>query len=64
DGIKEGGGIAGHSEIHPVYDIKILDKVNGSTFNESNPTSGNNNLLSNSSLAIKNRDGGEQENSD
>ncbi|MGN6629066.1 MAG: hypothetical protein ACTHKJ_04220, partial [Candidatus Nitrosocosmicus sp.] len=64
DGIKEGGGIAGHSELHPVYDIKILDKVNGSTFNESNPSSGNNNLLSNSSLAIKNRYGGEQENSD
>ena len=38
DGIKEGGGIAGHSELHPVYDIKIIAKGSGSTSNYSNPS--------------------------
>jgi hypothetical protein len=31
EGVKEGGGIAGHSELHPVYDIKAIDKGSGST---------------------------------
>ena len=68
DGIKEGGGIAGHSELHPVYAIKIIDKARGGfTSNDSNPSPGNNNnnnLLSNTSSATKDRVSSERENSD
>jgi hypothetical protein len=27
EGATQGGGLAGHSELHPVYDIKIINKV-------------------------------------
>jgi hypothetical protein len=54
DGIKEGEGIAGHSELHPVYDIKIIGNGSASTFNASNlSSSDNNNLLSGNSSATK-----------
>ena len=42
EGIKEGEGIAGHSELHPVYDIKIIDKGSGSTSDDSSPSPDNN----------------------
>jgi hypothetical protein len=54
-GIKEGGGIAGHSELHPVYDIKIIDKGSGSTSDDSSSTP-DNNPASDSSSATVDRD--------
>jgi hypothetical protein len=42
DGIKEGEGIAGRLELHPVYDIRIIDRCSGSISN-SNPSPDNNN---------------------
>ena len=65
DGIKEGGGIAGHSELHPVYDIKILEKGSRSISNDSNssPDNNNSNLPSVNSSATKDGDssgGGEE----
>jgi hypothetical protein len=56
EGIKEGGGIAGHSELHPVYDIKTIDKGSGSTSDDSSPPpDDNNNPQSDSSSATVDR---------
>ena len=57
-GIKEGGGIAGHSELHPVYDIKIIDKGSGSTSDDSSSTP-DNNPASDISSATVDRDSSE-----
>jgi hypothetical protein len=56
EGIKEGGGIAGHSEPHPVYDIKIIDK--GSSSDDSSPAPDNNPTSESSSTADKDSSGG------
>jgi hypothetical protein len=48
-GVKEGGGIAGHSELHPVYDIKTIDKGSGSTSSDSGPPPENNPASDNNS---------------
>jgi len=51
-GIKEGGGIAGHSELHPVYDIQIIDKGSGSTSDDSSSTPDNNPASDSSSATV------------
>jgi hypothetical protein len=56
EGVKEGGGIAGHSELHPVYDIKIIDK--GSSSDDSSPAPDNNPTSESSSAADKDSSGG------
>jgi hypothetical protein len=52
EGVKEGGGIAGHSELHPVYDIKIIDKGSGSTSDDSSPLPDNNPQSDSSSATV------------
>jgi hypothetical protein len=64
EGVKEGGGIEGHSELHPVYDIKIIDKGSRSTSDDSSPLPDNNPQSDSSSATVDRESSGGGEGGD